>query len=353
MAYGGGTWTTQNKTIPGSYINFVKASDLVEANNNRGIVAIPFPLNISAGSVIEITAEEFANDATTILGIAADAAAATPFREIFKHARKCVIYDLGSNKTAANAIAALEAYEWNILCVYSSTSADITSYITAVKGWRAAGIKRQVVVYNTALQNDEAVINVTSAVTARTIGTGNDAYTDPAYAAVAWVAGAEAGCDFNESVTNMTYDGELDIVANLTQAQLETALTAGNFVFHLAYGEVRVFEDINSLTTFTTKSEELRYNQTIRIIDGIANDIARVFNTKYIGKIQNNKAGRASFWADVEKYMRELERIGAIETFNSKALTVEPGESRRAIVVNMEITCVNALEILYMTVVVN
>lgn len=347
MAYGGGTWTEQNKPLPGSYINFVKTSDVVTNNSGRGVVGIPYPLNKEAGAVIEITAAEFETDSTDALGFANNSDAALPFREIFRHATKCIIYDLGENKTAANAVAALEPYEFNVLAVYTSTAADVTTYITAVETWRDAGIKRQAVVYNATAPDHEGVINVCSTVVKPT------GSSIPDHALVAWVAGVEAGCAINASVSNTIYDGEYEVITDLTQAELATARTSGKFVFHLVYGDVRVFEDINSLTTFTTKSEELRYNQTIRVIDGIANDIAKTFNTKYIGQIPNNAAGRASFWADVEKYMRNLETLSAIEPFDSSTLTVERGESRKAIVVNMEVTCINALEQLYMTVVVN
>ncbi len=347
MAYGGGTWTEQNKPLPGSYINFVKASDLALNNNGRGVVAIPYALNKEAGAVIEITAQEFDTDATTILGFAKDTESAKPFREIFKHATKCIIYDLGENKTATQAVNALEPYEFNILAVYTETAADVSTYITAVETWRDAGIKRQAVVYNATAPDHEGVINVCTTVIKPT------GSTIPDHALVAWVAGAEAGCAINASVSNMIYDGEYTVDTSITQTELVSARAAGKFVFHLVYGDARVFEDINSLTTFTTKSEELKYNQTIRVIDGIANDIAKTFNTKYIGQIPNNAAGRASFWADVEKYMRNLETLSAIEPFDSSTLTVERGESRKAIVVNMEVTCINALEQLYLTCVVN
>lgn len=410
MAFGGGTWTAQNKQLPGAYINFVKASDFADNDSGRGVVAIPYALNKAPATVIEITASEFAMSCKTILGIEHDSFAAKPFREIFKHATKCIIYDLGTNGTASAAVTALEPYEFNILAVYTSTTADITTYITAVKAWRTAGIKRQAVVYNATTPDDEAIINVKTTVsdyenqffvgdgsttefvvtekpstvtavlvngTTKTVTTdytynstsGKVTFTSapankadievrynnsPAHALVAWVSGSEAGCPVYASVANNIYDGEHTVVTNLTQSQLVTAMTSGEFVFHRVYGDVRVFEDINSLTTLTEeKGEEFKYNQTIRVIDAIANDIAKLFVTKYIGQIPNNASGRSSFWADVEKYMRNLETINAIEPFDSRTLTVERGESKRAIVVTLAITTIDTLSQLYMTVVVN
>lgn len=341
---GGGVFITQNKVLPGAYINFVNASRATATLGERGVVAIPYALDKEAGTVITITASEFLKDAETILGITYDSDEAKPFREIFAHATECIIYDLGDEGTAADAIAALEPYNFNVLAVYSSTSADVTAYINAVKGWRDAGKKCQAVVYNGTTPNHEGVINVMTTV--------SDADAD-AHALVAWVAGAEAGCAVNSSCTNMLYDGEYTVVTDKTQSQLETALTSGQFVFHLVYGDVRVLEDINSLTETTVdKGDDFKANQTIRVIDQIANDIARIFNTKYLGKIPNNASGRVSLWGDIVSHHRQLETIQAIENFDATLVTVKQGASKKSVVVNDVITPVNAMAQLYMTVVV-
>ena len=345
MAYGGGVWVTQNKKLPGAYINFVATPNVSTALGERGIVAIPYALNKSAGKVIEITKDEFLKNGETILGVKYTSNEAKPLREIFYHANKCLIYDLGTSGTATEAIAAFEAYEFNVLAVYTETPEDVTAYVEAVKTWRDAGKKCQAVVYNaTTAPDHEGVINVVSTISDESV---------PAYALVAWVAGAEAGCAVNKTCSNMVYDGEYTIVCEETKAQLEACISEGEFVFHRAYNEVRVLEDINSLVTLTDdKNEEFKWNQTIRVIDQIANDIAELFVTKYLGNIPNNESGRASFWSDIVAHHRELETIAAIEDFDSSKLTVERGNDRRSIVVNDAITVVNTLSTLYMTVIV-
>ena len=342
---GGGVFVTQNKVLPGSYINFVNASVASSTVGERGVVAIALPIGKSAGSVIELTSADFAKNCETILGKKYDSNDVIALREIFRHANKVYVYDLGAEgeKTAQNAVDALEAYEFNILCAYTSTDASV--YIAAVKTWRdEMGKKCQVVVYNQAKPDYEGVINVVSTVD------GDDAIE---YALVAWVAGAEAGCSINESCTNMRYDGEYTVVTNKTQKQLENCITNGEIALHLVYGDVRVLEDINSLTTVTAdKGEDFKSNQTIRVIDQIANDIAKLFNTKYLGKIPNNESGRVSLWGDVVKHHRELEEIGAIENFDSSLVTVAQGNTKKSVVVNDVITVVNSMAQLYMTVVV-
>lgn len=352
---GGGVWVTQNKTLPGSYINIITASKATANLGERGIVAIALPLNKAVGTVIELDRADFMTTAKAKTGKDYNSADLLPIREIFQNATKVYVYDLGSStgaKTVTDALGAFESYEFNILCAYTATAADVTSYITKVKSWRDdIGKKCQVVVYNqtTTAPDHEGVINVVSTVAEAS------ASTNPAnaYELVAWVAGAEAGCQINQSITNKKYNGELTVLTPKTQSQLATCLTSGQFVFHLSYGDVCVLEDINSLTTTTTdKGEDFKYNQTIRVIDQIANDIAKLFNTKYLGKIPNNASGRVSLWADIVAHHRELETLQAIEDFDPTLVTVEQGEKKKAVVVNDAIKVTNAMAILYMTVVV-
>ena len=45
MALGGGTFTAQNKTIPGTYINFVSAAAASAAISDRGVATMPLELD--------------------------------------------------------------------------------------------------------------------------------------------------------------------------------------------------------------------------------------------------------------------------------------------------------------------
>lgn len=348
MALGGGIWLTQNKILPGAYINFVKLNSAGSALGDRGKVAIALPLGTSnAGKVVTITANEFAEIPEEVLGEGVTDNSMKVLGEIFKHANKCYIYNTnGSNAvTVENICLALEPYEFNILAAYTNETEDKTAYITAVKSWRDdAGKKCQLVVYNADNVDHEGVINV--------VNTVSDEGAD-AHALVAWVSGAEAGCAVNASCTNKVYDGSYTVSTPHSQKELEQCITGGKLAFHIVYEKVRVLEDINSLvTTSETKGDDFKDNQTIRVCDQIANDIAYLFNTKYLGIIPNDEAGRTSLWADIVKHHRELERIRAIENFDSSRLTVTAGNTKKSIVVTDYVDPINAAGQLYMTVVV-
>lgn len=58
MALGGGNWASQNKVLPGTYINFISAASVSSAVSDRGVVAMP--LNLEWGpdnQVFEVTAQ--------------------------------------------------------------------------------------------------------------------------------------------------------------------------------------------------------------------------------------------------------------------------------------------------------
>jgi hypothetical protein len=100
------------------------------------------------------------------------------------------------------------------------------------------------------------------------------------------------------------------------------------------------------------KGEDFKSNQTIRVIDQIANDIVKLFNTKYLGKIPNNASGRVSLWGDIVAHHRQMEAIQAIENFDSSLLTVEQGDTKKSVVVTDYVTVTNAMAQLYMTVII-
>ena len=170
---------------------------------------------------------------------------------------------------------------------------------------------------------------------------------------VYWTVGAEAACAVNKSLTNTTYTGEYTPNVDFTQTQLEKAIQSGKLMFHRVGDEVRVLTDINTFVSVTdTKSADFAGNQVVRVLDQIANDIASIFNTKYLGKVQNDAAGRVSLWQDIVSHHNQLQTIRAIENFDSEHIKVAPGNSRKAVAVEDHVQPVSAMEQLYMQVII-
>ena len=349
MALGGGVWVTQNEKLPGAYINFVSVARATSTIGARGYAAIVLDFtgkdNDKISTVVELTAADFANQPEAVLGEEPSAKAKFALTEMFKHASVVYVYEKASDDTVAEALAALETYEFNTIAAYTDVTEDIATYVSTVKSWRDDFGKKCVLVAYNNEADYEGVINVVSTVKT------SDAI--PAYAMVAWVTGAEAGCEVNESCTNKIYDGDAEILCTHTQSQLEESMENGEFVFHRVYGKIRVLDDINSLTTTTAeKSDDFKSNQTMRVCDQIANDIAKLFAEKYIGTIPNDDSGRASLWGDVVKHHKELETIRAIQGFNPELVSVVQGANKKSVVVTDYVTPINAMAQLYLTVVV-
>lgn len=428
MGLGGGTFVTVGeKTMPGSYINFVSASRANFALSERGYVAIPLELDWGEEQkVVTLSPDDFRNNSLTVFGYNFSDDAMKPLREIFRHAQTVYFYRLGTGTKAASTmatakyagtrgnkikivttaiisgetttgytvktflddilvdtqevsgatattddlavndfvdwiaevslsagtvnlsgganatitsgnyssfLAAIEPYSFNVIGYAGTDSAIKALFAAFTQRLRdSLGIKFQCVLYQYATANYEGVVSVE-----------NNAD------AVYWTVGALAGCPVNKSVTNAKYDGEYEISTNYTQEQLETALKSGKFVFHKVGEDVRVLEDINTLTTFTEeKSEDFKENQTIRVIDQIGNDIAAIFNTRFLGIIPNDNSGRAALWNEIVKHHSNLQAIGAIENFSGDNVTVQEGNTKRSVVVNDVITPINCMTQLYM-----
>lgn len=236
----------------------------------------------------------------------------------------------------------IESYSYNALGVVATDDTTKTLYVNFCKRLRdEIGSKFQLVVYNKAADY-EGVVNVKNKTT--------DADWSES-CLVYWVTGIIAGCAVNKSNLNKLYDGEFTVDVNYTQTQLESAIKAGEFTLHKVSSDIRVLDDINSLVTITdVKGEDFKNNQTIRVIDQTANDIAVLFNTKYVGAIANDAAGRITLWTDIVKHHEGMQSIRAIEDFSDEDVTVEVGTAKNAVVVYDAIKPINAMAKLYMTV---
>lgn len=435
MALGGGTFTTQNKKLPGTYINFVSAANASATLSDRGVVTMAFELDWGEeNKVFEVTNGDFQKNSQKIFGYAYSSDKLKGLRDLFLYTKTLYAYRLNAGGVKAsndyatakysgirgndliirvqpntddttavvvdtlldgdvvdeqvvhaaselvandyvefkadatlttsagtplaggtngdvsgnahqNYLNAIESYTYNTMGVVSTDESIKTLYTSFVKRLRdEMGVKFQLVVYNKAADY-MGTINVKNKVT-------DDGWSEASL--VYWATGVSAGCEVNKTNQNKKYDGEFTIDTAYTQAQLEKCIDAGEWTLHQVGDDVRVLEDINSMVTVSdTCGEVFKDNQTVRVIDQIANDIAVLFNTKFMGTVPNDAAGRTSLWSSIVQYHEQLLDIRAIENFSDSDVTVEQGTSKKAVVVTDAITVVNAMDKLYMTVTVS
>lgn len=434
MALGGGTFTVQNKVLPGAYINFVSLATATATLSDRGYATMPLELDWGIeGEVFEVTNADFQKNSMKIFGYDYTSEKLKGLRDLFKNITTLFAYRLnGDGVKASNTFATakyagtrgndikiqiqvnvdddslfdvntylgtvmvdsqtvakaadlvandyvtfkssaelsstagtpleggtngavtgtnhqayldkIESYSFNAMGVVTAENTIKSLYDAFCKRMRdEVGAKFQVVLYNKA-SDYEGAINVKNKTT-------DEGWSEASL--VYWVTGISAGCAVNKSNLNKVYDGEFAINVDYTQTQLTKAIQAGEFTLHQVGDDIRVLEDINSLVTETeTKAYIFKDNQTIRVIDQIANDIAVLFNTKYLGAVPNDEAGRISLWADIVKHHEQLQDIRAIENFTDEDVKVSQGDTKKAVVVQDAVTVVNAMAKLYMTVTV-
>lgn len=425
---------TQNKVLPGAYINFVSAARASAVLSDRGYVAMGLELDWGTdGEVFTVENADFQKESLKIFGYDYTSDKLKGLRDLFLNAKTLYAYRLNSGSKAENSLGKakysgtrgndikiivssnadepekfdvtivmetvvvdlqtvtsaadlidndfvifnkmaelqvtagmpmtggtngtvtgtsyqefldkIEAYSFNTLGCLSAEETVKSLFTAFTKRLRdEMGIKFQTVLFNKAADY-EGVINLKNTVV--------EEGENPA-SLVYWLTGASAGCAINRSNTNKLYDGEFVVNADFKQSQLEKSIRDGELVFHKVGDEIRILEDINSFVSVTVdKNEDFSGNQIIRVLDQIGNDIAVLFNKRYLGKVQNNNSGRLAFWSELVTYNEELQKLQAIENFEADELKVEKGNDKKSVVVTNPVMPVASMSKLYMTVVVS
>lgn len=242
----------------------------------------------------------------------------------------------------------IEAYAFNAMCCPAADPIIVRLYAAYCQRVRdEVGAKFQLIAWKPSTVDYEGVIGVWNSATHPSMDVDE-------HAVVYWATGAHAGVAVNKSLTNAKYDGELTLDTDYKQAELTAALKAGKFMFHNVNGLTRVLEDINTLLTLSdTKGEVFQSNQTMRVCDQIANDVAVLFNERYLGTVPNDASGRSALWGDITHYIKQLEDIRAVENFDPDTVSCEQGDKKKAVLVTVNgLNIINAMAQLYMSVII-
>ena len=242
----------------------------------------------------------------------------------------------------------IEAYAFNAMCCPAADPIIVKLYAAYCQRVRdEVGAKFQLIAWKPSTVDYEGVIGVWNSATHPSMDVEE-------HAVVYWATGAHAGVAVNKSLTNAKYDGELTLNTDYKQAELTAALKAGKFMFHNVNGLTRVLEDINTLLTLSdTKGEVFQSNQTMRVCDQIANDVAVLFNERYLGTVPNDASGRSALWGDITHYIKQLEDIRAVENFDPDTVSCEQGDKKKAVLVTVNgLNIINSMAQLYMSVII-
>lgn len=260
----------------------------------------------------------------------------------------------GADGTVASSaysayLTAIEPYKFDVM-IYDGTDTTVQDAMVAFVKRLADenGQYSQLCAANLTNPDSRYVINVCSGVTL------NDGTELTAAQTCWWAGGAEAGAQYNESLTYAAYPGAIACNPVMTNSQYIDAINDGKLVLFADDNVVKVETDINSLVTYTTDITSIyRKNRVMRLCNTIANDVYQQFSDGYIGVVNNNEQGRAMFQSAIVGYLLDIQANQGIQNFEPEDVEVLPGDDIDAIVVNIVIQAVDSVEKIYLTIEVN
>lgn len=218
-----------------------------------------------------------------------------------------------------------------------------------VKQWREdEGKNVHLITNNYAAADHEGIVSVLNGVY---LGDEFLSAKDSVY----WLGAAYANAITN-SLTYAEYPGATDC-ERLSHEEIVKALQAGHIVYSYNQGadgvdKIVVEQDINTFRSFTPrKNQDFRKGKIVRQMDIVSNNVQHIYSRFFIGKVDNNEEGRNLFKGQVMTVILDpLVRRGAIEPYSPDDLDFRQGAEKDAVLANMGLKFIDAMEKLYMTV---
>lgn len=233
---------------------------------------------------------------------------------------------IGSTDELAAGLALVTAQEktgW--ITVVDGTSTDWTALVTWIKAREAEDKSWKAVVYNAAAPDSMHVVNFAN--TSVTFADARGQKTGSAYTPS--LVGLLAACNVERGATNY-------LCSNLSRVEVpespDTVVSAGKFILVNDDDEVRVGVDVNSLTTTDgkTKTEDMKYIETVEAMDLLRDDIARTFREDYMGQYRNSLTNQMLFISAVNYYFQQLATSNILDPEHENSVEVDVAAQRSA-----------------------
>lgn len=332
---------------PGLYINFEVAAEAQTIGGPRGTVAIPLMSYGAKANEKTFYTVDNEQDAATQFGVSN--VQSIKFA-LAGGAKDVLVYTMPTTPLADDYVEMREAFEARQFNVFvfdgeveaSEQSATLTwlernrdekKHFTFVTGGSAtddqdptAGNAR-----STTLA-DDYVVNMINGVVI-----GDKEYSSGEYAA--YIAGLVAGTAINKSITYATVRVD-DVTKRLRNIEIETALKAGSLVLMHDGEKVKVEQGL------TTSGEKLR---KVRARQAISTDLEKQARDAYIGKLDNNEAGRMTLISAIKSYLEALENENVLEDIyvGLDESKVSTGDK---VYVNIAYTEIDSMERIFLTI---
>ena len=288
--------------LPVIDITFKQLAKTATVRSQRGIVALILKDTAKASLTVFDEGDIPSNLTEANQGLIKDVLKGSP--------NKIELYVLGAEGQISEALTYFEGVEFNLMCMPSAESGDITAIKTFIKKMN------DVVKYkcDAILANEEADSEAIINYTADDIVVGGKSVTTANH--TARIAGLIEGTPLHQSVTFATLS-DVDSIENLTKEQADSRIDAGELILVREMGKVRVARGVNSLTTLTdikgNAFQKIKLRKTLNLIH---NDLRRVIVEKYIGKVPNNYDNKCVLITEIKNYLEELSSEQLIEKVN-------------------------------------
>lgn len=310
-------------TLPQIHITFQQLAGSFIQRSERGIAALILRDDTEGtgesffryGDATQVSKSEFTAENQQYIK---DALSFGPLR--------AAVVKIGSEGTLADALAVLTQKEqtgWITVC--DGKSQDWTELTSWIKAREAEGRSWKAVCFNTTPPDSMHVVNFVNEKV--TFADNRGEKTGEAYTPS--LAGLLASCNVQRGATNVW-------CANLTDAAVpadpDTVVGEGKFVLIRVDDEVRVGVDVNSMTTVDgkTKTEDMKYIETMEAMDLMRDDIALTFRKDYLGQYRNSRANQMLFVSAVNEYLRQLSEENVLDPDHQNRADIDVSAQRNA-----------------------
>lgn len=126
------------------------------------------------------------------------------------------------------------------------------------------------------------------------------------------VAGMVAAAGILGSITRGVMPGVV-VETPLTKLEAESLISNGIISLYKRGSETVVEDGITSFTAFTDdKDKTFATISNVRVMQQMGNDLNRIFETEFLGKVRNTEAARQAVRTRVQGYLKTLEALGVL-----------------------------------------
>lgn len=165
MAYGKGTWSGQNKKLPGTYINFTGEEQVSDIFGDRGkaAMAMTFDWGEDTSDIFVLTPSQFNSKCKQMFGYDYNSPQLQPIREVFLGgATELYLYRLnatgGTAATCEIATARYKGVRGNDLSIVVTANVDVPSKYDVVTTLDGVSVDKQIAVDTDTLEDNDFVI---------------------------------------------------------------------------------------------------------------------------------------------------------------------------------------------------